>query len=259
MVTGSTAGTALSNSGTAHVKGGYSQLVASSPFDATGFILYVVDNAALTGRSYLIDIAVGAAASEQVIVPNLLVDSAAAAARVLGAVWIPLPIPSGSRISARMQNSSTTGTVAVGVVLMAGGLYGMPTGGRMSALGADTATSNGVAIDPGAVAHTKGSYSQLTASTTHDIRALILAVGSNKNTAGTTNKWLVDIAIGAAASEQVLISNLLMIAGTDHPEPSLFGAIPCVIPVGTRVSVRAQCSITDATDRKFAIAAYGIG
>jgi hypothetical protein len=259
MVTGSTTGTALTHSGTANVKGGYTQLVASTPFDASGFLLSIVNDVSGAAVSYLLDLAVGAAAAEQVMIPNLLIDTASIASRLCVFCWIPLPIPAGSRISARLQNSTTTGTLAVGVMLIGGGLYGLPSGGQMSALGADTAASNGVVIDPGAVAHTKGSYGQLTASTPHAIRALLLAFGSNKNSVAGTNKWLVDVAVGAAASEQILFGNLLLTCGAERPLPSLLGPLPCSIPAGVRLAARAQCSIIDTTDRKFAVVAYGIG
>jgi hypothetical protein len=259
ILTAATNGTILSHSGTAHVKGPYTQLVASTAFDAAGFVVAVVNDVSAAAISYLVDIAVGAAGAEQVLVPNLLMDTASIASRLFGSCWVPLPIAAGSRISARLQNSTTTGTLAVGLTLMGGGLSGLPSGGQMTALGADPATSNGTIIDAAATAHTKGAYSQLTASTPHAIRAVLLSIGSNKNSVPATNKWLVDIAVGAAGAEQVLVGNLLFTCGQERPVPSLVGPLPCSIPAGVRVAARSQCSVTDTTDRKIALVLYGIG
>lgn len=260
IVTGSSTGTALTHVGTAHTKGAYAQLIASTTIDAHGFLLYLANNSSSAARSWLVDLAIGASSSEQVIVPNLLVDSAAASGNPHAALWIPIPIPAGTRLSARQQGNTTTGTLSVAACLLGGGFFGLPLTGRCSDMGTDTADSNGTVYDPGASINTKGGYTQLSASTPHDIRMLMLAIGSNRNSVTTAAHWLMDVAIGAAASEQVVIPNLLFSAASSGLQlPAYIGPIPCTIPAGSRLSINAQCSINDATDRKFAVAAYGIG
>jgi len=260
MLTASSTGTALSNSGSANTKGSYTQLVASTPYDAQGLLVCLTTNAVAAGQSYLIDIAIGGAGSEQVIIPNILVDPSGATGELGIAAYFPIPIPAGSRIAARQQNSTTTGALRVGVVLMAGGFFGMPLGGRCSDLGTDTSTSGGALIDPGTSANTKGSYTQLVAATAHDIKLLGLAITDNKDTSRSSTTWLVDLAIGGAGSEQVVIPNLLVSSvSSRNMRPAWIGPFPFSIPSGSRVAVRAQSTSVTATRRIIAVAAYGIG
>jgi hypothetical protein len=70
----------------------------------------------------------------------------------------------------------------------------------------------------------------------------------------------MDVAIGASGSEKIILPNLFMTTHTTSDEiaPSVFGPYSVYIPSGTRLAVRAQCSITDATDRTFDAMIYGI-
>lgn len=257
MLTASSTGTTATANASANTKGSYAQLVASTPFDAAGFLLYIVTNAVAVNRSFLLDIAVGAGGSEKVIASNILLDSSATSISQLGlCVFIPIPIPSGTRIAARVQCSTGSGAIKVGITLIAGGLLGIPNSGRLTDIGALTASSLGTQIDPGAVLNTKGSYAQLTASTVSDSLALILAFTSNNNSATSTATWLVDIAIGST----VKIPNILLCCtAAFHILPAIIGPVPFRVPAGSQIQVRAQCSITDATDRLFTVAGYLLG
>jgi hypothetical protein len=260
-VLGTTQATLLTHSGTAHVKGAYTQLVASTPFAAAGIMVQFASGTAGTAQSFLVDLAMGAAAAEQVIIANLLLETASNAGTLQGCVWIPFTIPPGVRLAARQQNNAVSGTIAVGVILLASGLAGMPTGGRCLTMGIDTATSLGAIIDPGATVNVKGAYTELTSSAAHEVRTLLFAIGANLNTAGSVARWFLDIAIGAAAGETVYLPNLLfsVAAAARSPLPSWIGPIPVSVPAGTRIVARAQCNTPDPTDRKFTLAAYGIG
>src|SRR5512138_3447198 len=63
----------LLTAGVANVKGAYSQLIASTPFDVAGLLFFCTIVSA--GTPYLMDIAIGGAGSEQVVVPNLPIQS----------------------------------------------------------------------------------------------------------------------------------------------------------------------------------------
>lgn len=104
-----------------------------------------------------------------------------------------------------------------------------------SDFGTVTTSSNGTALTGGAN-NTKGSYTQLTASTTLDICALAVCLQETNN---TTRHCAVDIAVGASGSENVIISNLFVEGGTNgaNGQDYLF---PINIPAGTRISARAQ-------------------
>lgn len=250
-------GTNITAAGTAHTKGSYVELSASTAFDAGG-ILVQLGNTSGT-FDFLVDIAIGAAASEQVIVSNLLHCQNSAAVEVCP-VFIPIFIPVGSRIAVRCQATTASGIVVCSIQLLAYGVLSFGSLQHVESWGPNTADSGGVSVDPGAVANTKGAYSQVTAATARETKWLIVAIGNNADAARTAATWLVDIAIGAAASEQIVIPDLRLGANStgDDMRPKFF-AFPFSIPIGARVAARASCSITTAGDRLFDIAIYGVG
>lgn len=94
------------------------------------------------------------------------------------------------------------------------------------------------------------SYTQLLASTSFD--ACLVGVSFSSTTSSNTDtSMLVDIAIGAAAAETVVIPNLLAgylpaPGGTGAPHRYLF---PLYIPSGSRISACAQAAVASQTCR----------
>ncbi len=237
-----------------HTKGSYYELIAATPFDGKAFIVNLY---AATDNAYLLDIAVGAVGSEAVIIPNIYVDNPS----TTGIVQLfPVAIPAGSRIATRVQCTAGGSQIRVSGTLIGGGLAAPGALGRVVAYGVNTATTLGTVIDPGGTINTKGAYAQLTAGTAAPTREIVLAFGRNLNTALAIAPWLVDVSIGAAGSEQVVIPNMQVVAalGNAAIKPYILGPLPLSIPTATRIAVRAQCGINDATDRKFTVAIYGI-
>lgn len=250
--------------GGANVKGAWVELTPASPIQADG-LLVVISGGLGVGDS-LSDIALGAAGAETIIAPNLF----ASQVRYVGGLdigsgsfyYLPIAIPAGTRIAARQQNRSNVAIYMTVTLVRQSGLASQGLG-TVSAYGAVTANSGGTSIDPGAVANTKGAWTELTAATAADIHALALALGGQHNAARTGAGWLLDVGIGAAGAEVVLLPDLSFSSSNVFNNigglwPSLFGPIPCYIPAGTRIAARAQCSTTDATDRIFDLIAYGV-
>ena len=259
-VTASSTGTSLTASGTANTKGSYVELVASTAFNAHG-IFVQLNNAAETFRDYLIDVAVGAAGSEVVIAENLFSGSGDGVPSADGCGYLlPVSIPAGTRLAARCQAAAASNIIRILVVLLGEGFITPPGLGRVTTYGANTADSGGVQIDPGGTAHTKGAYSEIIASATNPIRQLTIIIGGQNNNLRTAATWLVDVAIGAAGSETVLIANLMLncSASVDIVQPQTFPPLGVNVPAGTRLAARAQCSIIDATDRLIDIFVYGV-
>jgi len=249
-------GTTLTASGSTNTKGSYSQLVASTPYDCSGFYLYLCNaNSGLVG--YLVDIAIGAAASEQNVVNNLLYEFSTAQTHQTLQIFVPCEIPAGTRISGRCQASTGSSTITAFVVLADASFVGSAAFGAPTTYGAVTGTSQGTNVDPGASGNTKGSYSQVTASTTYDIAALQIIFG-NKG-ALQTSDILVDIAVGAAGSEQVIIPNISFSAS--NASTNTTGVAPPLyfvrVPAGTRLAARAQNSNTTSGTRQFNIEILG--
>ncbi len=246
-------GTTLT-SGTANNKGTFVQLIASTAFASMGFLIQTGFGTGAVDQMF--DIATGA--GDNVIVSNLVFCGNNGIGQNL---YIPIPIPAGTRMSASNQSTGAASTMELSVVLVAQGLTGFAGLGRCTTYGAVTASTTGVAMDPGAVANTKtaGAFTEITSSTTNAIKYLIVGIGNKTNFVRSNFEWLTDIGIGASGSETVLVPNLYMAGttATDVIMPRYF-ALPCNVPAGTRLSAKSQCSGTDATDRLFDIVLYGV-
>lgn len=105
-----------------------------------------------------------------------------------------------------------------------------------------TSAGAGTVITTGG-AHTKGSYVELSASTSGAWSGFWVMVTSSSAGSG---RFLIDIATGAAASETVLIPNIFAY-------PSTVGAgvqtlwFPVNVAAGTRISARCQASSAGVT------------
>lgn len=235
-----------------NVKGSYATCVASAS-EADG--LLIAFRGVTATRMHLIDVAFGAAASEVNVLENYLFSSDLG---VTQWVYLPIQVPAGTRISARVQSSTGSTTFEVNVHAVRGSFYGPPPGGRVVTLGANTADSGGTLVDCGATAFTAGAYSQLSASTTADISAILVVTGNNLNTSATFINFLLDISVGAGGSEITILSQILFVTSgsTFGTLPSMW--LPCSIPAGSRVSARASCGTNNATDRQCDVVVYGL-
>ena len=253
--TGNSRGTQVDSSTTANTKGSFTEIVASTPFDADGIVIFV---GAANADSFLLDVAVGASASEQVVIPDIRSDLKGSVAAHFIA---PISIAASSRISVRVADDvASARNYFMGIGLLPKSFFASEALGRATAYGVVTGDSGGTQIDPGANANTKGSYAQIVASTTNPMKMLCVSFATaagNHNM--TTYSGLVDIAVGAAASEQIIFDNIHTRCDSisDNLSPVFLGPIPVNIPSGTRVAVRAQSNITDATDRLFDVVIYG--
>ena len=234
--------------GTANVKGNYAELSAATAIDAYGFILCFEHT---TGnRNFLIDVALGAAGAEVVLLSNFFCSTGAFVTWVFSP-FIPMSIPAGSRVAVRCQCNVNAQAMRCGMTLIQTdfGAYS----GAYSAVetwGADTSDSAGTAVVSGQN-DAKGAYAQLVASSANNTSAIIIHVGAGDFTHAANNEMLIDIATGGAGAETVLIPNIYVIGDVfeDIFRPQLIGPIPCSIPSGTRVAVRAQD--TDTTVEAF--------
>lgn len=259
-----TYGIAVASSVSANTKGSFVQLVAATSQDATWLEVFI--RCATASSTLLVDIAVGGAGAEIVIIPNIMLFvTGTAPARALN-IAVPCSIPAGSRISARCQAGASR-TCQVGVRLFndAMGSYQLP-GVLIDAYNVNTATSLVTnSVDPGGSANTKGAYAELTSSTTSSYQGFFLAVGPGNSTTSstTTPLWGLDIAIGAAGSEIVILPDQLLEAATTSSQaspiqPPALGYYPIPIPAGSRIAARAQCSATTANGRLLGVAFYGV-
>lgn len=246
--------------GAANVKGAWVQLVAASARDAHSVVLEIGLDSGTSGiPGFLIDIGIGASGSEQIIVPNLFYDQRAEFSEaVLCMFRLPLKVPAGSRLAARVQCVTASATFRVSAQLVSGE-PSEDSVSRVYAYGVDTATSRGTEIDPGATVDTKGAWVQLVASS-DELSGLFITLGHGPVDTTTGCRYLIDIGVGAAASEQVIVSNIAVDSIIDGNLllPAITDLFRTKIPAGSRLAVRAQSSTVSATERQFDVALYGV-
>ena len=119
---------------------------------------------------------------------------------------------------------------------MAGGMpVGLQWGGPQS-IGAVVANSAGTLVTDSGTAGTKGAWAQLIGSTLYDITWLAISITSQASFLTTA---FVDIGIGAAGSEMVVISNLMLSITGDDSAPAQY-VLPVYIPARTRIAARCM-------------------
>lgn len=250
-------GAALTASSSANTKGSYTQVASSSSFACNAVAVMVPNTQASAGRLFLFDIATGAAASEVVQLSNLTAEGTNTSTSIsgIGLSEYPLKIAASTRIAARCQDSTGSGTMNVQVILIAAGDLAGAT--SLTTYGASTSTSGGTQIDPGATANTKGSYTQITSSSTAVAQWLQLLVTSGRSTYASIF-WLVDVATGAASSEVVLIPDLFFTstgssATTPTLQPRAYSMLT-YIASSTRIACRCSATANTATARLINVA-----
>ena len=251
---GGTYNATLTASVTSNVKGAYVELAASLPAAAKG-VMVMIQFGSAAGNSWLIDLSVGAAASEVVVVADLTYSNGSASIGNQIGVYVPVALAASARLAARCACSGgSSRTIEIAVQVVDGTSSAVPT-----TYGAVSASSQGTSIDPGAAANTKGNYTQLTASTSSALDWLIVIATCANNPNPSSGRWAFDIATGAAASEVVVVPDcsFSMDSSFDTLGPNVF-CFPISIASGTRLAARAQSTVTDATDRVFQVEVIGV-
>lgn len=222
----------------AHTKGAWAQIVASTSAD-TNLIEVMIDAIQSGGvdTSTLVDIGVGASGSEVVVVENVAVGGASS---YLGGssdnalcFAVPVYIPSGSRVAARIQSVVTGGKTCAATVRLSATANPVLTSSTSTTFGSSTATSAGTAMSA-----SSGTYTELVAATAARYDALCF-VPSTSGTNITQVVRVFGIAIGEAGSEQligILEATTTQAEGcalTSGPRQTLFLGD---FPAGSRIS-----------------------
>jgi len=173
-------GTALTNGGSTHTKAAsYTTLIASTGARAYGIWVHLhTTSVANNNQAYTVDIAIGAAASETIIIPDIGVEGATA---VPGRNWYfpGLDIAQGERISARSQGDVASATLRVDVFLETEVQWNV-TPGVWTAYGFNSGTTRGTSQPTGNGAF--GAWTQIgTASTDHKLFEVWCGMGGPVN------------------------------------------------------------------------------
>lgn len=249
-------GPQVTKAGTPNTKGAWVQLIASTAYPSAE--LWVTVNFGSGTSDCLFDVGVGAAGQEQVIVGNLMLSQGNISLGVQ--VRLPVVIPQGSRVAARIQSSITTNSPNA-LAYLGVPAWTYPNGLQVfDDLGTTLGTSRGTNIDCGATPNTKSAYVQLVASTARAYRGLLVLVGNGGRAAspGAASVTL-DIARGPSGQEQIILPDLLCRGQANNIySPTPQGPFMLDLPAGERLAARAQSSTAVATDRLLDVQLIGM-
>jgi hypothetical protein len=219
----------LTANSSAHTFGAWVQIVASTD-DESCAIMYGVTGvaASATNTASVVDIGVGPAGSE-VSLMQIPVG-----AHTQYAAIIPIKIPKGSRVSARLQSIVTGGKTCqfyFAVCPVVGDFVSAPT---VDVYGTNLATSTGVTINA------QNSWVEVSSATTQAYRGMC-AVFSSTLTVAQNSNLIFRLGSGASGSETVLAYGRVRTT-TSEQISSDFGQYPFYycgnIPAGTRIAIQ---------------------
>jgi hypothetical protein len=235
--------------GTSWASGSYSQLLASTSADAVLLGVFVT-GVAVGSKEYEIDIAIGAASSEDVIATfRIHVEATNATPRGYHPLLIPRSgITNGSRISARARTSHSS-TVTLGV--KAWYAEGWDGNSESYTYRCIPSAAAGVSITPSGTGWANSSFVEL-ASALSNAGIAGLAVTRGVDVTG----YELDIATGGAGSETVITTLRGVRDGAGYPLVHLLSAI-YKLSSAQRVSVRLRKNGTSTSTWAADLLYYG--
>lgn len=259
LTAASRAGTTVTASGTAHVKGSYSSLIDPTTKPSYGFFVSVKEiNVAATNTSMLLDIAYGptGGGNEEILVLDLDVGGAGASTlNGSGKIWFfPVYIPTGVRVSARCQAAITSDTCQVAIFLNQDPAYRWACG-AVTTYGEDEATSNGTSVTPANGSF--GTWTQIGAGTdpvrAHRFWTVGYSIGTD--TTAATADVLIEIGTGPDSSNVSVIGRFRF---AQTASESVLGPFPLLVyaPVVAGGELWARIASAEAEARRIII--YGM-
>jgi hypothetical protein len=264
LYSNATSDVTITASATPHAKGSPTQLVGSTNYPVYGVIVGLgnVGTAATTNSRMLVDIMIGGAGAEQVLIPDLMCGQAGAmnsASSQPVYYYFPIRIAqTGVRLSARAQALIASDTVHVQLHMIQNAIPGRWYGSRVTAYGVSAATSSGVSHTPAGSGTAYATTTQITASTTNPVKAMQVGIDLATDTTGSNARGVLRIAAGS--STNYVVSDLPFRESTtlEFIDPSvvnfMLSQMTFNIPAASYLGVGAMMSTAAA--RGFAI--YGV-
>lgn len=238
----------LTTGATPHDLTAYTEIVASLSQNVQTLMIQIGANSQNgVNSSCLMNIAIGGAGSETVVVANL--DVGMKAQNFTNQIIIPLKLDKGTRVAVNIQSAVALKNYTFKFVFGKNDKKMRAMQGYVDTYGADTANSRGTAISTPGSTNSKGSYTEITSSTNQAYQGFFITVGGVDATAISAGGQGVDIAIGSVGNETIIEADIPTVTatseGVDLPVPALFRKH---IPKGTRISARFSRSITSQLD-----------
>lgn len=222
---------------TAHTKGAWVQLIASTSGDSNLFTsIWQSASVSATDTAMVMDIGVGASGSETVVAPDIALGGTSS-----NAVILPINIPSGSRIAARIagvRGSSQTITSFSNITTynISSTATSLLTS-SVDVLGVSTASSTGTAMSGAS-----GTWVEIIASTSKDYIAFSIVPSISDTDTATIGDLRLTLGVGAAGSESV-IGEIAANTTTSEAVSLRSNAIAATlfgreVPAGSRLAIR---------------------
>ena len=205
-------GAIVTASATAHTLGVPKEIIASTAFDSSLLILTFSNCTPVINTTFMMNVLIGASASEEILVENIIISADTSLSYDnVSQFNFPLLIPKGSRISVECQSAESSASTITVIASYCVSSFASHSGyAKCVTLGATAASTTGVTVDGGATAHTLGAWSEISASSPDDYAGFFLSVSSRVNTGmNLADAFLMQIGIGAAASEMVIVGGML--------------------------------------------------
>jgi len=251
-------GITVTGSATIHTKGAYATLVAATAARTQLVYIMLSDTSASAVRTdTLVDIAVGAAGSERVILPNLLAGWKAGSQWATQTLVLPLRIPAGTRISARVQSITASKGVGIAIWRYEGPNNPIwPTFTEADAIGiTSTGASIGTSVTPGVGAGVEGAWTNIGGVTTRAYDAIVPMIqGGLASTVLTAAGEHWEVGMGGT-----VLGEYYSAANTSEWVAGLFPPLPIFASVatGTQLQIRGETSLASAPQAKD-LAIYGL-
>lgn len=236
----------LTADATPHTKGAYGSIVTCSAPVTLIRVRVSATAVTATNTNTLLDLATVSDGSGGIWLNNLQVgwqEPVVQGGDIMNEFWFPTPgFAAGTVISGRIQSAVVSKTAKVSIDTFNG-----TDTATIDTLGANTATSQGVQVIAG-LSDAEGSWTTIIAATTQNYKALMVGFGGNADPTLQNSMYLADIGKGAAASEVVLIPDImLMTGGTEYVQTAAEFPTPITpIQAGTRLAARLQSAQANA-------------
>lgn len=242
--------------GTANGLGSWTPLHAAVPFPVFGVELFMGKTSwavAATSTPALFDFGFGVSPNEVAIVSNVTFGGSVAFAS-----WsFPIYIPVGSRVVMRLRSAIASKASTFAVRLFGGG-QGVESAHAAVTYGAVTASSLGTALTLPTGINTKSAYTTITAATTSPARWMLIGIGAPPTTLATAADGLLDISMGAAAAEGIIIPDIPYgISVNEEINCAMSLLFPVSVPAGIRLAARYQSTaITSASQPNITLTGF---
>lgn len=240
--------TTVTPDATAHIKGAWTELIASTTGDAD-FIMFATGYAVSSNGNtsgMMFDVALGAAGSEAIIASNVTsggygIDPFLSSGSGRN-ITLPLRIPKGSRVAVRVQFERASGSnFQFSTQLLRWPTeFGLSSPAKLDTIGDTPASTTGVALST-----TSNTAVQVTASAPNTYQGFVVCLLSNTGSQGTTYGDTVEIGIGASGAERWQpVGQQWAFYGTEQIR-SMVGSheallVPIHCPKGARIAARGR-------------------